>query len=232
MQAREVGLVPFANNNRVLGLIGMDNCRSGKPIRPGILQAVTIVANELGMALENARRFAEVSQRATVDGLTGVSNRDTLDAMLIKAFATATTEATPLSLAMFDVDHFKKFNDRYGHQAGDTILELLGATARKLTRPSDQVGRYGGEEFLIILNRTDHHEALHFAERLRREIEKLGLLLGKRFPDTPLTVSVGVSSLSPTMENPRQLVALADQALYRAKQDGRNRVAGLPSPPA
>jgi len=229
LRAREVGLVPFANNNRVLGLIGMDNCRSGKPIRPGALQAVAIVANELGMALGNARRFAEVSRRATMDGLTGVSNRDALDAMLVKAYTAATAEATPLSLAMFDVDHFKKFNDRFGHQAGDSILELLGATARKLTRPSDQVGRYGGEEFLIILNRTGYEEGLNFAERLRREIEKLGILLGKRFPGTPLTVSVGVSSLTPAVESPRQLVALADQALYRAKENGRNRVAGQPA---
>ncbi|MFH7319360.1 HDOD domain-containing protein [Desulfurivibrio sp. D14AmB] len=229
LQAREIGLVPFANNNRILGLIGMDNSRSGEPIRPSALQAVAIVANELGMALENARRFAEVSLRASIDGLTGLNNRTALDAMLAEAFAAASAAGTPLSLAMFDVDHFKKFNDRFGHQAGDSVLELLAATARKLSRPSDQVGRYGGEEFLIILNHTDHNEALHFAERLRREIEKLGVLLGKRFPDTPLTVSVGVSSLNPTVENSRQLVALADQALYRAKHDGRNRVAGQTS---
>lgn len=226
LQAREIGLVPFANNNRVLGLIGVDNCRSGRPIRSTALRAVAIVANELGMALENARRFAEVSQRASMDGLTGINNRAALETLLAESFHSATAE-TPLSLAMFDVDHFKKFNDRFGHQAGDSILELLAATARKLIRPTDQVGRYGGEEFLIILNRTDHDEALRLAERLRREIEKLGLLLGKRFPDTPLTVSIGVSSLTPAMQSPGELVARADQALYQAKNNGRNQVAGL-----
>lgn len=227
LQAREIGLVPFANNNQILGLIGMDNCRSGSPLRSAALQAVAIVANELGMALENARRFAELETRATIDSLTRVNNRAALDRLLTESFRHATAGGMKLSLAMLDVDHFKRFNDLFGHPAGDSILELLAGTAKKLSRPTDHVGRYGGEEFLVILNRTDRNEALRFAERLRREIENLGLLLGKRFPGIHLTVSIGVSSFSPAMKTPQELVARADQALYRAKHNGRNQVASL-----
>ena len=224
LKARELGIVPYSIHKRVMGILGVDNAVSGRMIHFADLTALTLVANELGMALEKARAFEEIQNRASYDGLTGVYNRSSIESVLKKAFQKARSAGRSLSVAMVDVDHFKAFNDTFGHLAGDSILKLLAGSLLKFSRPTEVVGRYGGEEFLCVLKDTDLNGALMYGERIREKIESLGLLLLDRFPGHPLTISIGTAELTEGIASDKELVDRADQALYRAKGGGRNRV--------
>ncbi|WP_321495457.1 diguanylate cyclase [uncultured Desulfobacter sp.] len=217
-------VVPFCSQDKVIGLLGMDYIVSGKKIEPGLFSSIAIVANELGLAMENASAYKKAKSASLHDGLTGLLNRKTIDELLNKAFVKAADDSIPLSVAMIDVDHFKKFNDMFGHQAGDIVLKLIAKILKKMSRPTDHVGRYGGEEFIVVLNNTAPDKAVVYSERVRKEIEHLGRLLSKRFPGLGLTVSVGVSSFVEDLKNQEALVLKADKALYKAKESGRNRV--------
>ncbi|MFO7751200.1 MAG: HDOD domain-containing protein [Desulfobacteraceae bacterium] len=220
----EMVIVPFCSQNKVIGILGMDNIVSQKPILPDTLSAIAIVANELGTAMENAGMYKEAKAASLKDGLTGLLNRVAIDELLAKAFRKAVEEKTALSLVMIDIDYFKRFNDDFGHQAGDNIIKLIATTLKRLSRPFDHVGRYGGEEFIVVLNDTELSKALVYGERIRREIAHLGRLLASRFPGTPLTISAGISEYKKNIRNKDDLIARADKALYRAKEKGRNRV--------
>jgi diguanylate cyclase (GGDEF)-like protein/putative nucleotidyltransferase with HDIG domain len=222
---KEMVIVPFCSHNKVIGLLGMDNITSEKAILPDVVSSIAIVANELGIAMENAVTYKEAKAISLKDGLTGLLNRLAIDELLAKSFRKAVQGKNKLSLVMVDVDYFKKFNDTFGHQAGDNILKLIATTLKKLSRPFDHVGRYGGEEFIIILNNTDLSSALIYAERIRKEIEQLGGLLVNRFPGLSLTVSAGVSEYQPHIKTRDDLIKKADTALYQAKETGRNKVA-------
>lgn len=217
-------IVPFCSQEKVIGILGMDYSISGKNIEPGLFASIAIVANELGLALENASAYTKARSVSLHDGLTGLLNRMAIDDLLKESFRKAVGEKVPLSVAMIDVDYFKKFNDRFGHQAGDNVLKLIAKTLKRMSRPSDHVGRYGGEEFIVILNDTDLSKAVVYADRIRKEIEHLGNLLSDRFPGLSLTVSVGISRYEAEIKNQDVLVSMADKALYRAKESGRNRV--------
>lgn len=221
---KEMLLVPFTSHKKVMGLLGMDNIASNRSISPGVFSSIAIVAAELGMAMENASAYKEAKAISIKDGLTGLLNRLAMDDLLAKSFRLAVAGKNDLSLVMIDVDYFKKFNDKFGHQAGDNILKLIATTLKKLSRPFDHVGRYGGEEFIVILNHTDLSKALVYAERIRKEIHQLGKLLINRFPGLSLTVSAGVSEFQKSVKTRDELIARADKALYRAKENGRNRV--------
>ncbi len=221
---KEMVIVPFCSHNKVIGILGMDNIASGEPVLPEVLSSIAIVANELGMAMENAGTYKEAKAVSLKDGLTGLLNRIAIDELLAKSFKKAGEGKNDLAVVMIDVDFFKKFNDTYGHQAGDNILRLIANTLKKLSRPFDHVGRYGGEEFIVVLNHTDLPQALVYAERIRKEIEHLGKLLANRFPGLTLTVSAGVSGYQKNVKNRDSLIAQADKALYNAKETGRNKV--------
>ena len=221
---KEMIVVPFYSVRENV-MTGFDsNIASKKPILPDILFSIAIVANELGMALENAGAYNEAKAVSLKDGLTGLLNRVAIDDLLAKSFRKAVDGKNDLSLVMIDVDFFKKFNDKFGHQAGDNVLKLIATTLKKLSRPFDHVGRYGGEEFIVILNNTDLPKAIVYAERIRKEIEHLGTLLINRFPGLSLTVSAGVSEYQESVKNRDKLIAMADKALYQAKETGRNKV--------
>jgi len=224
IQAAQMVIVPFCSQSKVIGILGMDNYQSGKVLPDNILALIAIVASELGMALEHAAAFKEARAVSRQDPLTGLLNRLAIDEVLAKSFRQAVDSKISLSLVMIDVDFFKKFNDQFGHQAGDNILVLIAGTLKKLTRPFDHVGRYGGEEFIAILVDTNIDNALIYAERIRREIERLGRLLSDRFPGLCLTVSAGVSQYEKGIKDRDQLISQADKALYRAKEEGRNCV--------
>ena len=222
--AKEMVIVPFYSHNKVIGILGMDNTASEDPIRPEMLSPIAIVAHELGMAMENAGIYKEAKAVSLRDGLTGLLNRVAIDDLLAKSFRKAVDGENDLAVVMIDVDFFKKFNDQYGHQSGDNILKLIADTLKKLSRPFDHVGRYGGEEFIVVLNHTDLPQALIYAERIRKEIERLGRLLSNRFPGLTLTVSAGVSGYQKNVKNRDALISQADKALYKAKETGRNKV--------
>jgi diguanylate cyclase (GGDEF)-like protein/putative nucleotidyltransferase with HDIG domain len=217
-------VVPFCSHDKVIGLLGMDHVESGKKIGPGLFSSIAIVANELGRALENASAYKKAKSASLHDGMTGLLNRMAIDDLLEKSFLKAVNENRDLCVAMIDVDHFKKFNDMFGHQEGDNVLKLIAKTLKKMSRPTDHVGRYGGEEFIVVLNDTESAKALMYGERIRQEIEHLGHLLSDRFQGLGLTVSIGISSLENHTNRRDTLVSRADKALYKAKETGRNRV--------
>jgi diguanylate cyclase (GGDEF)-like protein/PAS domain S-box-containing protein len=169
---------------------------------------------------------AELERLATRDGLTSVANRRCFDQTLNIEWRRATRESRTLSLLMIDVDYFKYYNDSYGHQGGDECLRRVAAAMSSVVmRSSDAVARYGGEEFVILLPATDPEGACLVAERIRAAVEKLAMPHAKSEVADHVTVSIGVASIIVTTEGlPTQLIGFADEALYRAKHEGRNRV--------
>lgn len=160
-----------------------------------------------------------------LDGLTGIPNRRRFDQALNAAWNEAVAQKGALALILFDIDYFKKYNDAYGHQAGDDCLvKIAGASAHGLRGEADTAARYGGEEFAVILPGADAVEAAELAERIRASVVRMGIPhLGS--PVGIVTLSLGVAAVSPDKRtDPERLIALADAALYEAKQRGRNRV--------
>ncbi|MEW6164679.1 MAG: diguanylate cyclase [Pseudomonadota bacterium] len=164
--------------------------------------------------------------QAFVDGLTGVANRRHFDEAIAAEWRRCRRDSSPLALLMIDIDHFKRFNDRYGHQAGDDCLKTVAAALKeKLGRSHDLVARYGGEEFTCLLPESDLAGALAKAEELRIAVESLGIPHEDSSVARIVTISIGASTLVPDGDGgPDQLVAAADAALYDAKHAGRNRV--------
>ncbi len=156
---------------------------------------------------------------ATTDGMTGLSNHRAFQERLRLELALAEGTDRPLALLLLDVDHFKAYNDLFGHPAGDKALRLVAGMLRTEVRLTDYPARYGGEEFVIVLPDTDAVEARTLAERLRLSIAAYS------FPHRPVTVSIGIALTKDVSRNPEALIAGADAALYRAKRSGRNRVA-------
>lgn len=168
---------------------------------------------------------AELERLATNDGLTGIVNRRGFDARLQAEWNRANREQTLLSLLLIDVDHFKQYNDTYGHQKGDECLKAIAASlSRAAFRPSDLIARYGGEEFAVLLPGVDEEGARVVAARTRDAVNTLGI--AHRGGEGGLvTVSIGISSLSAQeMMTPEELVANADRALYQAKRIGRDSI--------
>jgi len=169
---------------------------------------------------------------AMIDGLTGVANRREFDGTLARQWAHHLRTGGSLAVIMLDVDRFKQFNDRYGHQAGDACLVAIGA-ALKITfrRPLDAVARYGGEEFACILPNTSLEGAHHKALELEREIRSLGIPHEASDVASVVTASIGVAAMSPSAASSHALlVAEADRMLYAAKSAGRGRVTSTPCP--
>jgi diguanylate cyclase (GGDEF)-like protein/PAS domain S-box-containing protein len=157
-------------------------------------------------------------QQATTDALTGLPNRRSVQERLAQDFALARRNHSPLSVLLLDVDDFKKCNDRHGHYGGDLSLCHLANTLRATVRQTDLVARYGGEEFLLILPETSGSDALQLAHRL------VSALAETSWPVEQMTISGGVASLTPEITTQERLISLADEALYRAKRSGKNRI--------
>ncbi len=179
---------------------------------------------ELAAQLELERDYAQAS--ALTDGLTRLANRRHFDDTLNAEFYRLKRSWAPLSLIMLDVDHFKNFNDHYGHPAGDACLRAIGAAIQATVgRASDLAARFGGEEFAVVLPETDAAGALGMAERIRKAVEDLALPHGWNSAGPTVTVSLGVVTRSASdLASPDRMVHLADKALYAAKLGGRNRV--------
>ena len=163
-------------------------------------------------------------QLSMVDGLTGLYNRAWLTDLLPNMIVTAHASGSPLSLVMIDLDHFKRFNDTHGHQAGDQALRIAAQVLGAALRPTDFAVRYGGEEMMVILPDTSEHVALRVAERLCERMQQAVIFADMRSALPHITGSFGVASLAAEQDD-HALIAAADAALYRAKAAGRNRVA-------
>jgi diguanylate cyclase (GGDEF)-like protein len=200
----------------------------------GVVISYVVIALGIGSLAESFHQErAEVEDMAFTDLLTGLPNRRHGRPFLENEFAAA-ERGRQLSLVLFDLDHFKQFNDRFGHPAGDLALKKFGAILERTTRRMDLSARFGGEEFVSVLTSTDTEGALIFSDRIRSALAETDLDVGES-----LTVSAGVATHHPGMRSPDDLLAAADHALYEAKDAGRNRVrlyesalvdSALPSP--
>lgn len=167
--------------------------------------------------------YGKMYDLATRDDLTGAQNKKAILDMVSEEFHRAQSKNLAMALLLFDIDHFKQTNDTFGHIAGDYVLkETCSLIMNKMIRQQDALGRYGGEEFVLILRETPLRIAVEVAERIRSTIEKHNFTYDGR--QIPITISIGVVSFDSTTKSPEDLLAFADKALYDAKNQGRNRV--------
>jgi len=179
---------------------------------------VMSIVNQAGIAIQNVLSFKEEQKKANTDGLTGLYNRRYFNEHLELLARSGLQEGFPVSLILMDVDNFKKYNDTFGHPAGDVLLRKVAQVVMDSVREEDIPARYGGEEFAVILPNLENHKALEVAERIRGSIEGIWDL--KR----PVTVSVGVATIPDQGKNWMELIEFADKSLYYAKNIGKNRV--------
>ncbi len=218
-------IVPLKAMDKVVGVLYLYTI-PGTRVDDEKKKLFATIGGQLGVAIENARLFEKTKELSLHDPLTGLANRNFMNIELRKTFAMARRAKRPLSLIMLDLDHFKQFNDTYGHPAGDKLLVDIAAIIVSIMRETDLVVRYGGEEFLIILPETDSSSAVRIAERIRTTIMQTGFLYAGNVQPSHITVSQGVATYDQTMkvDEEDRIIVMADEALYHAKTSGRNRV--------
>jgi diguanylate cyclase (GGDEF)-like protein len=203
-------------------VLGLDAGAQDYVTKPFNLQIVMARVRSAARAKADHDMIAKLNERlatlAGEDGLTGLKNRRSFQESLTASHAFALRQGLPLSLMMIDVDHFKQFNDTFGHTAGDEVLNAVAQLLRRGTRAHDVVARYGGEEFALVLPATDAEPGRILAERLRQT------LATHDWPVRRVTASFGVATLLHVDRDPIALIREADKALYHSKQQGRNRV--------
>jgi diguanylate cyclase (GGDEF)-like protein/putative nucleotidyltransferase with HDIG domain len=223
-QVSEFLLIPVLSDNRLIALFYADNFSSKRAIEVDCVKQISPIIHELGIALKNAKQFELEKKRAELDPLTNLMNKRMVLNFLTEVFQLPAEELGQVAIGFMDIDHFKKFNDTCGHQAGDDALKIVAKIIQSLTRPQDFIGRYGGEEFIFILRGTHIKGAAIYAERIRREIERKGKILSQCFEGQELTVSIGVSFYKPEYSTYEQMIEAADMAMYAAKNKGRNQI--------
>ncbi len=212
--------------------LGVITFRGDDRLEDSHLQQLEALICALVYPLRNALMYKRALDTALKDPVTGINNRAALNATIDREVNLSHRHGYALSVIMLDLDHFKRINDKYGHLAGDTVLRTLAGRVTDCTRGSDMVFRYGGEEFTVVLSNTEIDGAALLAERIRKAIAAVPILIDDF--EIPVTVSIGVSTLE-TGDTSASLINRADAALYDAKTAGRNRVmiqTGAPSPAA
>jgi diguanylate cyclase (GGDEF)-like protein len=188
----------------------------------GDLDFILSLSEFISMSISNAVLYEQTKKLAVTDGLTGISNRPNMEKSMLSEFERSIRYNSPLSVILLDVDNFKDVNDAYGHQKGDEILIAVASLLKKACRANDIAARYGGEEFLMILPQSNAQGAFKIAERVREGIMKMSFTGNDS--NFSVTTSCGVAELDRDfIKNTDQLIAMADQALYDAKNGGRNK---------
>ncbi len=212
---------PISLGGRNIAVINFTDKASGAAFGRADLDLLDGIVPQIAVAIDRAilkERAGELHQLSVTDELTGLLNRRYMDERLMEEVKRSNRHGYPTSFVMLDVDHFKSYNDEFGHPAGDEALRLVGQVFHETLRGADVAARYGGEEFAVLLPQTTSDEAAVIAERLRANVE------AKTFPHRPVTVSIGVASCSSELCTMKGLVQAADRSLYEAKHGGRNRV--------
>lgn len=221
---KEFIAIPVMQEGKLAGLIYADNFQSNNALFEFQAKEIMPLADELGLALHKAKQFRMEKHKAQIDPLTQLYNKGKIYEYLTQLFNQPEAYLDQLAIGFIDIDKFKLLNDNCGHQAGDDALKLIADTIKNLTRPNDFVGRYGGEEFIFILPKAGEKGAFQYAERIRREIERRGELIKPRFKDQAITASIGLALYHPGYAHYSDMIEAADQAMYRAKESGRNCV--------
>lgn len=219
--------IPLKLENRIIGILNIADKITGDVFTEEDLRYLMSVASYASVAIERSEyymRSEELKKISITDPLTTLLNRRYFQERLHEEVERSKRHNLPLSLIMIDIDHFKPFNDRYGHLAGDEALKLAAACMRNTIRTIDVAARYGGEEFTIILPQTTKVSAHIIAERICREIEKIEFAFVKGENKQGITVSIGLASFPEDTDTPEDLIRNSDKALYLAKEQGRNRV--------
>lgn len=217
---------PIAIGPRKIGVLNVADKRGGTFYNEDDLALIDLIAPQIALALERAlwqHRASQFQLMSITDPLTGLHNRRYLEARLSEELNRSKRYDTPMSFMMIDIDDFKYYNDRNGHQAGDRALEITAQCLRSTLRKADVAARYGGEEFSILLPQATLHEAGMIADRLRRTIINTRFPNGDKQPLGSVTLSIGLSSLSPSLDSVEAIIRAADRALYHAKSHGKNR---------
>lgn len=216
-------IVPMVSEGKLVGLL---NCESPHPnaFSERDERVLSVLASSSAMALVNAELHQQMESLTIIDELTGIYNFRYFRNRLEEEKRRAARYSTPLSLLMIDIDWFKSLNDRFGHQIGNTVLRQLAKVISSCVRDVDVVARYGGEEFIVILPQTATEETHRLAERMRRKVEQTEFGPDSTGRPLPVTVSIGVSCYPDNGRPEDALVESVDQALYRAKGNGKNLV--------
>jgi len=222
---RSAAVLPLMLDGRAMGAVVAWH---PEPSRFGAreMEIVRLLVSVAPLPMRSARRFEALDQRASTDPLTGLANRSTFDARLTSLASYFDRYARPFSVIALDVDFFKKFNDTWGHEAGDRVLQHVAELLRATVRDVDLPARMGGEEFVVLLPETTLRQAAEAAERIRRTLESKAVIWNGR--PLSVTASLGVSACPDSTMSPAEVLAQADAALYRAKDAGRNQVASAP----
>ncbi|SDQ11760.1 diguanylate cyclase [Quadrisphaera sp. DSM 44207] len=216
--ARNLLLVPLYADGTVVGVLAAEHGgRRGARVERRALEVLERYASHAALALSSARLLVQVRRQAETDGLTGVANRRTFDRTLAQELARGAAAGQPVTLVMVDIDHFKRLNDAFGHQTGDLVLKRVAHALETAVRRSDLLARYGGEEFAVVVPGASPEEVVEIAERLRAAVREAS-------SDPAVTASFGVATAVGAAATPERLLAAADQALYRSKEGGRDRV--------
>lgn len=217
---------PIMVSETVVGALSLGRVYPGKPYNAEDVETIRALSELAAIALERASVFEETLRHSVTDGLTGLGNRRQFDLRLNQEWESAQRNLRSLALILVDIDFFKKYNDAYGHLNGDECMRKIASVLMSVRRRQyDVAARYGGEEFALILPDSRVKDAEKRAEALRKKIAMLEIPHRRSAVSKVVTVSMGVAAIVPTASSsPADLIAMADQALYEAKEQGRNRV--------
>lgn len=215
--------IPMQVMRHAAGFVKIESDKPGA-FGPDDVRAADLFATMAALSLENIQLYESVHRQATHDALTQLHSHKAFQQRLQEEVLRSGRSQSPLSLIMCDVDHFKSYNDRYGHQAGDHLLKTLAGVLASFARPVDMVARYGGEEFTLILPNYVRSETVQLAERIRARVSEEPFVFQGQ--PTHATMSFGVASFPQDATTASQIVRCADERMYRAKSGGRNQVVG------
>ncbi len=213
--------IPLIQGKEVIGILSTIS-KSIDAFNQKQIRLLETIASQISITLQNVKMYERMKELAIIDELTGIYNRRFFYLAANKEIERAVRYGKNLSLILIDIDHYKDVNDHFGHMAGDKVLQKLTQVIQKELRSSDVFSRYGGEEFLILLSDTDGEAAAFVAERIRATVENLHVNYNEE--EISVTVSLGVTQITAERNTLQELIAIVDQALYGAKQKGRNRV--------
>ncbi|HLF86356.1 MAG TPA: diguanylate cyclase, partial [Nitrospiria bacterium] len=219
-KARSFIGIPMMIEERIIGIF-MLTSQKDNAFNAYDQHILSIICSHAAVSISDASLHAQVEALATTDGLTGISNHRHFQERLNAEFERIARHPEPISLILIDLDHFKKINDNFGHPVGDIVLKKIAKILLNMTRKIDTVARYGGEEFVLLLLKTDKKQAIQMAERIRKTVETTKFEFdGKKIP---VTLSLGMAATPSDTKSKKELIELADKALYHSKHSGRNQ---------